>query len=279
MTNAAAGTDRADDVAPLAARGSRRGASWDPAAYTEFIDERLRPARDLIKRIPPIEPRLITDLGCGTGWATRLLAERWPGATVTGIDSSAEMLAAAREAAGTIDWLEGDIAGWQPAEPPGLIFSNAALHWLNNHPVLVPRLLDALAPGGVLAVQMPRNYDAPSHRALAELAHERRWRERLAAVLRPWPVAEPQVYLAMLIERAARVDIWETTYWHVLSGDNPVLAWVSGTVLRPLLAVLDEDERATFIAAYGRRLAEAYPPRSDGRTPFPFRRLFIIAVR
>ncbi len=278
--SAAAGINAAPPAARATARAGERAGSpaWDPAAYTEFIDERLRPARDLIKRIPPIMPRLIYDLGCGTGWATRLLAERWPDAAVTGLDSSAEMLAAARATPGNIDWIEGDLAAWAPVERPGLIFSNAALHWLNNHPVLIPRLLEALSPGGVLAVQMPRNYAEPSHRALGELAEARRWRDRLATVVRPWPVEEPRVYLALLLEHAARVDLWETTYWHVLTGENPVLSWVSGTVLRPLLAVLDENERTDFLAAYARRLAEAYPRRADGRTLFPFRRLFIVAV-
>lgn len=281
MTRAAAGTDQKPSGAPHAARGSEPDAktAWDPAAYTEFVDERLRPARDLIERIPPIAARRIYDLGCGAGLAARMLAKRWPDAAVAGIDASAEMLAMARATPAEVQWIQSDIAAWAPAEPPDLIFSNAALHWLNNHSLLIPRLLETLSPGGVLAVQMPRNYAAPSHRALGEVANGKRWRERLATVLRPWPVADPEVYLAMLIERAARVDVWETTYLHVLSGENPVLAWVSGTALRPLLAILDDSERADFLAAYAGRLAQAYPRRADGRTVFPFRRLFIVAAR
>lgn len=273
--------DGGRQVAPVVAGAAEwaKDTAWDPAAYTEFVDERLRPARDLIARIPPLEARRIYDLGCGPGWATRLLAARWRGAAVTGVDASAEMLAAARATPADIEWVEGDIGAWTPTEPPQLIFSNAALHWLNGHQVLIPRLFGALSPGGVLAIQMPRNYAAPSHRALGEVAEAPRWRKRLTAVLRPWPVGEAEVYLAMLLERAASLDIWETTYWHVLSGENPVLAWVSGTALRPLLAILDEDERKEFVAAYARRLADAYPRRADGRTLFPFRRLFIVAVR
>lgn len=210
---------------------------------------------------------------------THLLARRWPEATVTGVDASPEMLEAARTTGAKIRWIEADLAGWTPDEPPDLLFSNAALHWLDDHPALFPRLLGLLEPGGVLAVQMPNNFAAPSHRAIAEIAADERWRERLSPLIREQPVASPAAYLEMLLPLTARVDVWETTYWHLLEGEDPVPAWTGGSVLRPFLAALDEDERRGFTAAYAARMRAAYPRRADGLTVFAFRRLFLVAVR
>lgn len=252
---------------------------WDVAAYVRFADERLRPALDLIGRIPDIAPDHIVDLGCGTGSVTRLLARRWPKAQVTGVDASAEMLAAAREGGGTIRWLREDLADWVPDARPDLVFSNAALHWLDDHQALFPRLLALLPAGGVLAAQMPNNFAAPSHRAIAELAEQDRWRDRLLPLVRAAPVAPAEAYLEMLLPLTASVDLWETTYWHVLDGDDPVPAWTSGSVLRPFLGALEDEERRNFVAAYAEAMRAAYPRRDDGRTLFFFRRLFIVAVR
>jgi trans-aconitate 2-methyltransferase len=252
---------------------------WDVAAYARFADQRLRPALDLIGRIQDVEPEHIVDLGCGPGEATRLLARRWPNARVTGIDASADMLAAARRDGGEIRWLQADLADWAPDAQPDLIFSNAALHWLDDHGALFPRLLAMLPDGGVLAVQMPNNFAEPSHQAIFELAVRERWRERLAPLLRASPVAPAETYLEMLIPQTARADLWETTYWHVLDGEDPVPAWTSGSALRPFLGVLGEDERRDFMAAYAQAMRAAYPRRDDGLTLFPFRRLFIVAKR
>ncbi len=257
--------------------GSR--STWDVAAYEQFADERLRPALDLIGRIPDVAPKHIFDLGCGTGSVTRLLARRWPEAAVTGVDGSAEMLAAARRDGGSIRWLQADIADWLSDAQPDLLFSNAALHWLDDHGVLFPRLLALLPSGGVLAVQMPNNFAAPSHRAIAELAEREAWRDRLLPLVREAPVAPAGAYLEMLLPQTARVDLWETTYWHVLDGEDPVPAWTSGSVLRPFLAALAEGERRDFIAAYTEAMRAAYPRLHGGRTPFAFRRLFIVAQR
>ncbi len=249
------------------------------AAYARFADQRLRPALDLIGRIPDVAANTIVDLGCGPGSVTRLLAQRWPQAHVTGIDASAEMLAAARREGGGVRWLQADLADWAPEDQPDLIFSNAALHWLDDHEALFPRLLAMLPAGGILAVQMPNNFAEPSHRAIFALAAEERWREKLAPLLRAPPVAPAETYLEMLLPRTAHLDLWETTYWHALDGEDPVPAWTSGSALRPFLGVLDEDERRDFLAAYAQAMRAAYPRRDDGRTPFPFRRLFIVATR
>ncbi len=252
---------------------------WDPAQYTRFEDERLRPVHDLLARIPLAAPRLVYDLGCGTGRASALLAERWPEAAVTGIDTSAAMLARARAANVAVAWVEADIASWRAPRPADLIFSNAALHWLDGHGSLFPSLLAQLAPGGVLAVQMPRNYDAPSHRAMAEAADAGPWRDKLERIRGRLPVADPAHYYDLLVPLARSLDIWETVYIHALQGEDPVLEWVKGTGLKPFLEALGEAERRAYLADYAERLRRAYPRRADGRTLFPFRRLFIVAQR
>lgn len=254
-------------------------AGWDPGQYLEFADHRLRPALDLLARIPLAAPAVVYDLGCGTGNVTRLLAERWPGAAVTGVDGSAAMLARARPAASAIVWVEADLRAWRPPRPADLVFSNAALQWLDDHTTLFPRLVGRLAPGGVLAVQMPRNHGAPSHTEMIAAAEAGPWRARLAPLLRRRPVADPAAYHDLLAPHVSRLDVWETEYLHVLEGDNPVVEWTRGSALKPLLDALEEPERSRFLTEYAGRMVRAYPRRADGRTLFPFRRLFLVAVR
>jgi len=247
---------------------------WDPRQYLRFADHRARPALELLARVPLAEPGVVYDLGCGAGNVTRVLAERWPHARITGVDSSREMLAAARAASPSVAWIEADLQTWRPAAPADLLYSNATLHWLPDHAELFPRLLAALAPGGCLAIQMPRSRDLPSHVLM---------RETLADVLgrtdtAPSPVGEPLWYHELLVERARTVDVWTTEYLHELSGEDPVLEWVQGTGLRPIVQSLAEDEREPFLAEYARRLRAAYPRRPDGRTVYPFARLFVVAT-
>jgi trans-aconitate 2-methyltransferase len=264
---------------PVPPWGLILGPGWDPAKYLEFAGHRLRPALDLLARVPAAAPAIVHDLGCGAGNVTRLLRERWPDAAVTGVDGSAAMLAAARAAAPAVTWLQADIGTWRGPCPADVVFSNAALHWLDDHPTLFPRLVAGLAPGGVLAVQMPRNHGAPSHTEMVAAAESGSWREQLRPALRARPVVEPAVYHEILAPHVSRLDIWETEYLHVLEGDNPVVEWTRGSALKPLLDALEEPERSGFLAEYSARIARAYSPRSDGRTLFPFRRLFIVAVR
>jgi trans-aconitate 2-methyltransferase len=252
--------------------------TWDPRQYLKFTDHRLRPALDLLAQIQLDDPRIVFDLGCGPGNITRLLAERWPGAQVVGLDSSAAMLAKARQEAPAVTFVEADINNWTAPLPPQLLFSNATLHWLDGHAKLLPRLLQQLTSGGVLAVQMPRNHDAPSHLLMTAAAEDGPWRLRLADVrhvLRS--VESPDAYYRTLAPIARRIDIWETEYLHVLEGENPVVEWTKGTGLRPYLDALDEPDRSGFIAAYSARIAAAYPKQADGRTLLPFRRIFLIA--
>jgi trans-aconitate 2-methyltransferase len=189
------------------------------------------------------------------------------------------MLAEAAKIAPGIRWVEGDLRHWVAEPPADLVFSNAALHWLDDHPTLFPHLVAQLEPGGVLAVQMPRNHGAPSHTAMVQAALDGPWRARLEPLLRRAPTAPPDVYHDVLAPLVSRLDVWETEYLHVLEGANPVVEWTKGSALRPLLDALDPSDRADFLAAYARLVATAYPRRPDGRTLFPFRRLFLVATR
>ncbi|MEQ8746540.1 methyltransferase domain-containing protein [Pyruvatibacter sp.] len=255
--------------------------SWDPQIYLAFDDHRTRPAIELLARVRHAAPRTIVDLGCGPGNSTALLADRWPDATLTGLDSSPEMLERAQTSGVSADWLEADINTWKAACPPDVIFSNAALQWLDRHDVLFARMVAQLAPGGVLAVQMPRNFDAPSHTLLRDTVTE--WcaatgDPSLAALVRHDPVAAPQVYHRMLAPLVARTDIWETTYTQVLSGDDAVLAWTSATALMPFTSALHGTARDDFVGLYRDKLADAYPREPDGTTLFAFKRIFIVAA-
>ncbi len=253
--------------------------SWNPDQYLKFAEPRLRPALDLLSRVSLETARQVHDLGCGTGSLTRIIAQRWPEAQVCGIDDSAPMLAKAAEQPGQIEWVRQDLASWSAPQPADLIYSNAALHWLPDHRDLFPALMAQLAPRGVLAVQMPRNFLAPSHTAIADTVRDGPWRTLLEPRLAPPPVAEPACYFDWLDPHAASLDIWETEYLQVLTGRDAVKEWTKGTWLKQFLDALPEPMRSDFEAAYARRVALAYPPRADGRTLFPFRRLFIVARR
>lgn len=261
--------------------------SWNPQRYLEFEDLRLRPALDLLARVASGSPRTVVDLGCGAGNVTRVLAARWPDAAILGVDNSAPMLAKARAAAGDlprVTFEAADIGAWTPASPVHVLYSNAALQWLPDHAALFPRVARNVAPGGVLAVQMPRNFDAPSHAPVAEIARSARWRDRLASLVREAPVAAPEHYLRWLDPLCASVDVWETIYLQRLparaDGEHPVVAFVSGTWLNPYLERLagDDAARTAFLAEYRERIARAYPLERDGTALFPFRRLFIVAT-
>ncbi|MER5550200.1 trans-aconitate 2-methyltransferase [Streptomyces sp. NPDC002793] len=256
--------------------------TWDPRQYLRHADHRTRPFLDLLGRIGslPHEPApRIADLGCGAGNVTTLLGDRWPGARITGYDSSRRMLERARAHAGPLlDFAEADAATWTPTETYDLIVSNALLQWVPGHTARFPHWLAALAPGGTLAFQVPGNFDAPSHTLMRELAGSPRWRDRLGGVLRhDGAVHTPAGYLEQLTAPGRTVDVWETTYLHLLQGEDPVLDWVRGTGLRPLLDALDDDPdaRDAFVTEYRDLLRTAYPTGPHG-TVFPFRRVFAV---
>ncbi|HRI51907.1 MAG TPA: methyltransferase domain-containing protein [Pseudomonadota bacterium] len=251
--------------------------TWDPAQYLKFAGERLRPASDLLSRIPLAAPESVVDLGCGAGTVLPLLAQRFPQARLVGVDGSAPMLARARAAYPRLELVHADLATWRPPAPVELLYSNATLHWLPDHDTLIPGLLDALKPGGCLAIQMPRNFAAPSHTCIIDAIEQGPFRQRLLPHLRRQPVAAPAHYYRLLRPRVATLELWESEYLQVLSGDNPVAEYTKGSWLQQFLALLSEPERRAFEADYRARVRAAYPPEPDGHTLFPFRRLFIIA--
>lgn len=249
--------------------------TWDPSQYLLFADHRVRPGIELLSRISDVNPAVIVDLGCGTGSLTSLLAERWPSAQVTGMDSSAEMIDRARADHPDGEWVVADIDDWEPDEPIDLIFSNAALHWLDDHEVLFPRLRSFLSPNGAIAIQMPDNWSAPTHRVPAKILDSGGWpRKAYEALLRD-RLARPVDYARWL--QPADLDVWRTTYFQQLTGDDPIWNWVAGSVLRPVLATLDDDERDRFSTMAKERYRDEYPREHDGTTVLPFSRLFIVA--
>jgi trans-aconitate 2-methyltransferase len=250
---------------------------WDPAQYGRYADERSRPFFDLVRQVGAEDPRSVVDLGCGPGELTITLAERWANARVRGLDSSPEMIAKAPEhprvAFAVRDAAEFDATGVD------VLISNAMLQWVPDHLPLLSRWAGQLNPGGWLAFQVPSNFGAPSHRLMRELAREQEWRSQLVGVLRHEDaVATPAQYLDHLATRGMTVDAWQTEYQHVLQGEDPVLEWVSGTGLRPVLAALGSKDAARFSAQYAERLREAYPSRPYG-TVFGFQRTFVVAHR
>ena len=252
---------------------------WSPAQYLKFSDHRFRPAIDLLGRIDVAQPRTVCDLGCGTGHLTLELKKRWPDADVFGVDSSPDMLAKAREVAPELKFSHANAGDWQPEQALNVIFCNAVLHWLPDHGKLFPRLMTLLVKDGVLAVQMPRNHESPSHKLMLQAAESERWKSRLSAVQGISPVHDAAFYHRALAAAARDIDIWEAEYLHLLSGPDPIVEWTKGTALRPYLDALDGADREAFTADYRKLVAKAYPPEPDGRTLFPFRRIFIVARR
>lgn len=259
---------------------------WNPSQYLQYEDARLRPALDLLARIALDAPSSVVDLGCGAGNVAQWLARRWQSARIIGVDGDAAMLDRARAAThgdARFEWKHADLAAFRADRPVDLVFSNAALHWLDNHATLFPALMDELASDGVLAVQMPDNFGAPSHQTLFALARDTRWLQRVGALVRPTPVASPAQYFDWLAPRAQAVDVWATEYLQQLparaDGEHPVVAWMRGSALVPFVSALEPGEREAFVADYAARVTSAYPIRRDATVLFPFRRLFILATR
>lgn len=253
---------------------------WDPDLYRRFEDERTRPARDLLAAVPLAKVSNAFDLGCGPGNSTELLVERFPDARVVGMDNSESMLTSARKRLPRCQFDLGDIASWQPDVPADLIYANAALQWVPDHERLVPRLFGALAPGGVLAVQMPDNLDEPSHHLMRETAASGPWSGRLAQAAasrtRILPLAG---YYDLLAPHGAHVEVWRTLYHHPMDTPGAIVEWLRSTGLKPFVDPLPAEEQAGFLAQYESRVGLAYPPRADGRRLLAFPRVFIVARR
>jgi trans-aconitate 2-methyltransferase len=249
---------------------------WNPDVYLAFADQRGRPYYDLLSRVRAQAPRRVVDLGCGPGNLTASLAQRWPDAVVEAWDSSPEMVEAARDRG--LDAHVGDVRDWTPRPETDLLVSNATLHWVPEHPDLLVRWAAQLAPDSWIAFQVPGNFDAPSHRSVRELASEARWSEPLRDFpFRDGQVLDPVGYAGLLTDAGCAVDAWETTYVHELTGEHPVLEWITGTALRPVRSRLSDPDWDRFRADLIPLLDKAYPKRPDGTTFFPFRRIFVVA--
>jgi trans-aconitate 2-methyltransferase len=254
---------------------------WDPGQYQRYAGERARPFFDLLARVRAADPRYVADLGCGPGNLTAALAERWPGADVVGVDNSPEMISVAESEADRepgLSFTLADLREWRPGRPVDVLISNAALQWVPGHMDMVRTWPDMLAPGGWLAIQLPGNYRQPSHAILLDLVNSARWRPLLDGVALNRQAADPAEYLDLLAPAGCEVDAWETSYLHVLPGDDPVTEWYRGTGLRPILAALDPAQAEEFVADYGELARAAYPRRPYG-TVLPFRRVFVVARR
>ncbi|MDS9469401.1 trans-aconitate 2-methyltransferase [Paracoccus sp. MBLB3053] len=252
---------------------------WDATQYSRFLDERTRPARDLLAAVPLTDPAIIVDLGCGPGNSTGLLAERYSEAEIQGIDSDPDMIAAARSNLAACRFTEIPIEDWRPTRAPDLIFANASLQWVGDHASLFPQLLSLAAPGGVLAVQMPDNLDEPSHRAMRAVAADPRWAGRLhGAGERRKPLLSPQEIHALLRPLCSAVDVWKTTYHFELGGTSAIVEWFKGSALRPYLELLAPSEQDEFLSAYQAEIRPAYP-ETAGRCLLAFPRHFFVARR
>ena len=252
--------------------------TWEPQTYLRYADIRFRAGLDLMARIPKGEYSSIYDLGCGTGHLTRILADTFPSSRVVGIDSSPEMLAEARREFPALTWQQADIRSWHPATPPDLIYTNAAMQWVPGHATLLPALLNTLRPRGVLAMQVPRHFESPSHLGLKDLVMQSEWRAKLEPLLLA-PIPPPETYWRWLSPHARHLDLWESIYLQVLDGQDPVVNFMRGTALRPFLSALPEHEATKFIESFAERMAVAYPAEPSGQTLFPFRRLFLVVQR
>jgi trans-aconitate 2-methyltransferase len=254
--------------------------TWSAKQYTTFESERTRPVRDLLAAVPAASARSAIDVGCGPGNSTEVLAERFPGATIRGFDSSPDMITAARKRMPRVLFDVLDVATWDDPGPFDIILANAVFQWVPDHAALLPALTAKLSPGGSLAVQMPDNLEEPAHRLMREIAADGPWAHRLAAAAETrTSMARPDWYYGVLCASCAEANVWRTTYYHPLAGPRAVVEWFKGSGLRPFLDPLDEEERGAYLERYEAAVGQAYPALADGTVLLPFPRLFMVATR
>jgi trans-aconitate 2-methyltransferase len=252
--------------------------TWSAKQYSAFENERTRPVRDLVAALPEQDVKLAVDLGCGPGNSTEVLAQCFPSATVTGLDSSEDMVLAARKRLPALNFEVADIGAWMPSQQYDVILANASLQWLPDHATLYPSLVGKLTAGGHLAIQTPDNIDEPAHRLAREVAADGPWAGKIGEI-KHLPRHSPSYYYELLQSRCSRVDVWRTTYFHALANPAAIVEWFKGTALLPYLAPLNEDERTAFLAKYLAAITEPYPALANGTVLLPFPRLFIVASR
>lgn len=254
--------------------------SWSAAQYVKFEGERTRPVRDLVQRIPLAHAVGVADIGCGPGNSTEVLRERYSQADIVGVDSSSDMIDAARKRLPDIAFEVADIREWRPKAPLDVILANAVLQWIPGHETLLPALIAKLGPGGALAVQTPDNLEEPSHLLMREIASDGPWAAKLKDAARARAQRHGgEWYFRLLRSHTPHVDVWRTTYFHPLAGARAVVEWLKGTGLRPFLDPLEPSQREIFLARYEGAIAQAYPAEADGTVLLPFPRLFFVAVR
>lgn len=253
---------------------------WDSGQYTKFINERTQPAYDLAARISHTNPKKIIDIGCGPGNSTEVLLQNWPEANISGFDSSPEMLAQAKASNSSINWFESCVEEWSPSETFDIIFSNAVFQWVQEHKVVLPRLLNILNDGGALAIQMPARYNSPLHKQLIEVAEMPEWVEYTGLPRTQLSLSEPSFYYDLLAPITSRLDIWETKYFHIMDDVQAILEWFRGAGLRPFLEALpDNQARESFELEVLRKYSATYPKQKNGKVLFPFNRFFFIGYK
>jgi trans-aconitate 2-methyltransferase len=255
--------------------------NWDPKQYLKYADERFRPAYDLIAQIPLQSPKIIYDLGCGTGHLTLALSNFWPDAQIIGIDSSNEMLEKAKTLNANISWENQSIENWTPQNGKAdIIFSNSVLHWLDNHEKVFIKLIDSLNPGGILAIQMPNNFKEPTHTTAFEIIKSNKdWKSRFLSFLNHEPVHDFSFYYKLFSNGTNFINAWESTYFHLLSGTSPVVEWVKGSFLKPLLDQMPSEDKVKFLKIYTDKIAIHYPSQPNNTTILPFKRLFLVVTK
>lgn len=253
---------------------------WDAHLYQRFASERTQPAIDLVSRLHVDDPKRIIDLGCGPGNSTEILRRRWPHAKIIGLDSSAEMISAARERYPDQEWILANVETWEARQPYDIVFSNAALQWIPHHDQLLTRLLHQVAEGGILAFQIPSHVHSQLHQQILQIANESDWAHRMHEAKRALTIESPSFYYDILEGRVSKLDIFEIEYCHVMENTQAIIQWISSTGLRPFLDALETaDQKQRFIDLLSLHVAAAYPRQKNAKVLFPFRRLFIVACR
>lgn len=254
--------------------------AWDAHLYQKFVSERTQPAIDLVSRLSIDDPKQIIDLGCGPGNSTEILRRRWPRANVIGLDSSSEMISAARERYPGQEWILANAETLEARQPYDIVFSNAAFQWIPNHDQLLPRLLDQVVEGGFLAFQIPSHVNSRLHQLILRVANESDWAHRMHEAKKALTIESPSFYYDLLEGSVSKLDIFEIEYCHAMENAAAIIQWVSGTGLRPFLEALEtEDQKQRFIDLLNTHVAVAYPRQKNGSVLFPFRRLFVVACR